>query len=145
MKDLYTYIDESIFDEKEQLVDLDWGKEDFESLYLAKKESSFKHSSKILQAKCNSESGKIVDRKGPIYTIDDKKIFIAFPIDRFPSILVGKGFHTYIITWTRNKVEVKYIAHNPIYQSLNMSYYNAYYLPKSLESSYERIKLKAKD
>ena len=145
MKDLYTYIDESIFDEEKQLADLDWGKEDFESLYLAKKESSFKHSSKILQAKCNSESGKITDKQGHLYKIDSKKRFVAFPLDGFPTVIVGKGFHTHYITWKKNKVSVEYQMGNPKYSSMSISEYDVYYLPKSLETSWEKIALKATD
>lgn len=145
MRDLKYILSESIFDEEEQLANLDWSKEDFGSLYAAKKESSFKHSSKVLQAKCNSESGKITDKQGHLYKIDSKKKFVAFPLDGFPTVIVGKGFHTYYITWKKNKVSVEYQMGNPKYSSMSISEYDVYYLPKSLELSWEKIALKATD
>lgn len=146
MKDLITYINEGIFDEEENLNDLDWYSVTLETLRNAKTEEEFNKYYDILEMcvkKCSSPAPE-----GPNYDIAKGKRYISFCPGRRKNGLSRELFYgtystAYVIEWgtdRRNGIYIPQVIntkfHAP-FSKLHPINFLPYYLPKYLDKSFK--------
>lgn len=139
MKDLKTYVNESIFDTEDYIDNLDWVTVDFQSLIDAKSEEEYNKMFYLLQLRVKNE-GKVVPTKNgwlPLREINKRYIFFD---DSEKYIRYGTLTSSYYNTWNNTKCSnlksprgMRDYTH-PIDSVLPV----VYYIPDSLKKSYNK-------
>lgn len=141
MKDLTTYINEGIFDEEENLNDLDWYSVTLETLRNAKSEEEFNKYFDILEMcvkKCSSQA-----QEGPDHYIvrEQSKRYISFsPFRRkhglYRELIYGTYSGSFCMYWSKRRV-INGLCGLQGFKKLNPTNYEPYYLPKYLDKSFK--------
>lgn len=148
MKDLTTYINEGIFDEEENLKDLDWDDVTLETLRNAKTEKEFNKYFDILELcvkKCSSRAPE-----GPDHYIvrEQGKRYISFSPSRrskglYRELIYGTYSGSFCMYWgKRGRGQVKEGVVNGLcglqgFKNYNPLNFEPYYLPKYLDKSFK--------
>lgn len=139
MKNLKTYIIESIFDEEDYIDNLDWVTVDFQSLIDAKSEEEYNKMFYLLQLRVKNE-GKVVPTKNGWLPREMNKQYIFF-CDTDKYIRYGTSTSSYYNTWNNTKCSnlksprgMRDYTH-PIDSVLPV----VYYIPDSLKRSYNKV------
>lgn len=148
MKDLITYINEGIFDEEENLNDLDWYSVTFETLRNAKTEEEFNKYYDILEMCVKKSSSRAPE--GPFHYIikEPGKRYISFlPARRNHGLYRELIYGTYsggcCMYWgKKERGHIKDGVVNALcgslgFKNLNPIKYEPYYLPKYLDKSFK--------
>jgi hypothetical protein len=138
MKELKEYIYEGIFDEEDQIDDLDWVTVDFQTLINAKSEDEYNRAFHLLELKVKNEGG-IVGTKGGWLPRENNKRYIFF-VDAYKYIRYGTKSQSYYNTWNNTKCSnlqsprgMRDYTH-PCSTALPI----VYYIPDSLKKSYNK-------
>lgn len=151
MKDLKLYINESIFDEEDQLNELDCFGVDLQTLFNAKSEEEFNKLYELLKKRVEKE-GKLVKLKHDyLLPHEPRKIYIIFRSDTeknmgFPNrIMYGTAESSYRMVWNkRAKYSVSNLQWSGGMRVVITSIQDdngkkVYYLPDSLKKSYNKV------
>lgn len=138
MKDLSSYINESIFDEENQIDDLDWVTVDFQSLIDAKSEEEYNRMFYLLQLRVKNE-GKVVPTKDGWLPREMNKRYIFF-CDAYKYIRYGTKTVSYYNTWNSTKCSnLKSPRGMTDYtHPISLVLPVVYYIPDSLKKSYNK-------
>ena len=148
MKDLITYINESIFDEEENLKDLDWEDVDLETLRNAKTEEEFNKYFDILEKVVTKKSDLAVLNKDGYIEKERGMKYISFSPGRRKSGLSRELFYgtystAYVIEWgtdRRNGIYTPQVINTKFHApfgKLHPTTFLPYYLPKYLDKSFK--------
>lgn len=155
MKDLITYINEGIFDEEENLNDLDWYNVTLETLRNAKTEEEFNKYYDILEMCVKKSSSRAPE--GPVnYMVKEQgKRYISFlpsrrkrGLDR--ELIYGTYNGSFCMYWGKKiNGHFKEGAVNALcgiqgFRNYKLSQYEPYYLPKYLDKSFKLMLRKAR-
>lgn len=143
MKDLKKYISEGIFDEEDQIDDLDWVNVDFQSLIDSKTEDEFIRKTELLELHCKNKGGLVPMLGGlwlPMREVNKK--YIMFYKGDVRRVRYGTKTQSYICNWNRTYVSnvqaprgMRDYTH---LQANNNKISEVYYIPDSLKKSYNK-------
>jgi hypothetical protein len=148
MKDLTTYINEGIFDEEENLKDLDWYSVTLETLRNAKTEKEFNKYFDILEMCVKNCASRAPEGPDHYIAKEQGKRYISFCPGRRKSGLSRELFYgtystAYVIEWgtdRRNGIYTPQVIntkfHAP-FSKLNPTTFLPHYLPKYLDKSFK--------
>lgn len=147
MKDLNSYINESIFDEEDQLDELDCFGVDLQTLFSAKSEEEFNELYALLKKRVEKE-GKLVKLKHDyLLPHEPRKTYIIFRSDTektmgFPNrVIYGTAGSSYRMAWNKHYVCNLQWSGGMRTAVANIQDDNGkkvYYLPDSLKKSYNK-------
>lgn len=139
MKDLKTYINESIFDEEDYIDNLDWVTVDFQSLIGAKSEEEYNRIFYLLQLRAKNEGGVVPTKNGWLPLREMNRRYIFFD-DSKKYVRYGTKTVSYYNTWNSTKCSnlksprgMRDYTH-PYDSVLPV----VYYIPDSLNKSYNK-------
>lgn len=146
MKDLVTYISEGIFDEEENLNDLDWYSVTLETLRSAKTEEEFNKYYDILEMCVKKSSSRAPE--GPNHYIAKGKRYISFCPSRrkhglYRELIYGTYSGSCCMYWgtdRRNGIYTPQVINtkfHTLFGQLNSLNFEPYYLPKYLDKSFK--------
>ena len=138
MKDLKTYINESIFNVEDNIDNLNWVAVDFQSLIDAKSEEEYNKMFYLLQLRVKNE-GKVVPITNGWLPREMNKKYIFFR-DAHKYIRYGTSESSYYNTWNNNKCSnLKSPSGMRVYTyTLSSEKPVVYYIPDSLKKSYNK-------
>ena len=148
MKDLTTYINEGIFDEEENLNDLDWYSVTLETLRNAKTEEEFNKYFDILEMCVKKSSSQAPEGPDHYIVREQSKRYISFSPSRrkhglYRELIYGTYSGSFCIYWgKRGRGQIKEGVVNGWtglqgFKKLNPLNYEPYYLPKYLDKSFK--------
>lgn len=148
MKDLITYINEGIFDEEENLNDLDWYNVTFETLRNAKTEEEFNKYYDILEMCVKKSSSRAPEDPDHRIKREPGKRYISFlPLRRnhglYRELLYGTYSGSCCMYWGKkerghhNEGVVNALCGGLEFKNISPIRYEPYYLPKYLDKSFK--------
>lgn len=148
MKDLNSYINESIFDEEDQLDELDCFGVDLQTLFSAKSEEEFNELYELLKKRVEKE-GKLVKLKHDyLLPHEPRKTYIIFRSNTektmgFPNrVIYGTAGTSYRMAWNKHYVSNLQWSGGMRTAVANIQDDNGkkvYYLPDSLKKGYNKV------
>lgn len=148
MKELRTYISEGIFDEEDQLNELDCFGVDLQTLLNAKSEEDFNNLYELLKKRVEKEGKLVKLRHDYLLPHEPRKTYIIFRSDTektmgFPNrVIYGTAGTSYRMAWNKHYVSNLQWSGGMRTAVANIQDDNGkkvYYLPDSLKKSYNKV------